>query len=110
LVGWRAPGVKSESHLPPFSSPPPSPPPTHSADKQHAAREEPPTQYVLSAATIPTYGLKSVEELVKKRFPRAVRVSTDLMHRHHPRLTQAFFEVGFRVGEWVKERMRWFGW
>lgn len=56
-------------------------------------REEPPTQYVLSAATIPTYGLKSVEELVRKRFPRATRVSTDLMHRHHPRLTQAFFEV-----------------
>lgn len=48
---------------------------------------------MLSAATLPTYGLKSVEELVKKRFPRATRVNTDLMHRHHPRLTQAFFEV-----------------
>jgi superfamily II DNA/RNA helicase len=31
-----------------------------------------------------------VEELVKKRFPLATRIHTDLMHRHHPKLTQAF--------------------
>lgn len=65
-------------------------------------REEPLTQYVLSAATLPTYGLKSVEELVKKRFPRATRVNTDLMHRHHPRLTQAFFEVHW---DWIGLRL-----
>ena len=63
------------------------------ADRLHATRTERPTQYVLSAATLPTYGLKSVEELVKKRFPTATRVNTDLMHRHHPKLTQAFIEA-----------------
>jgi superfamily II DNA/RNA helicase len=60
------------------------------ADRARATRREPPSQYVLSAATLPTYGLKSVEELVKKRFPKATRISTDLMHKHHPRLRQAF--------------------
>ncbi|TFJ88019.1 hypothetical protein NSK_000373 [Nannochloropsis salina CCMP1776] len=63
------------------------------ADKVHTTRSEPLTQYVLAAATLPSYGLKSVEELVKKRFPSAVRVHTDLMHKHHPQLTQVFVEA-----------------
>lgn len=63
------------------------------ADRARAARNEPPSQYVLSAATIPSYGLKSVEKLVKQRFPQARRVSADFMHRHHPMLTQTFEQV-----------------
>jgi len=64
------------------------------ADKEKAANgTKPPTQYILSAATIPTYGLKSVEEMVSKRFPTATRVSTEVMHKHHPRLHQSFIQV-----------------
>lgn len=50
-------------------------------------------QAILSAATIPTYGLKSVEQLVAKRFPDAARVDTDLLHRSQPQLTHTWVPV-----------------
>jgi len=43
---------------------------------------------VLSAATLPNYGLKSVDELVKKAFPRAVVVENELLHMASPQLRQ----------------------
>lgn len=51
------------------------------------------SQVVLVAATIPTYGLKSVDELVAKRFPDAVRVQTDLMHQSQPQLEHTWISV-----------------
>jgi len=52
------------------------------------------TQTILSAATIPTMGLKSVEKFIKKRFPSAVDVRADLMHKHHPATIQEFIKTG----------------
>jgi superfamily II DNA/RNA helicase len=40
-----------------------------------------PCQVILAAATLPNYGLKSVDELVKKRFPDATRVSNVMLHQ-----------------------------
>lgn len=51
------------------------------------------TQFVLSAATLPTYGLKSMDSYIKKKFPEAVRVSNDHLHKHHPQIRQAFVEL-----------------
>ncbi|GAB5359321.1 hypothetical protein AAMO2058_000534400 [Amorphochlora amoebiformis] len=48
------------------------------------------TQAILSAATIPTMGLKSVDKFIGKRFPNAEHVRADLMHKHHPSTTQEF--------------------
>lgn len=44
---------------------------------------------VLAAATLPTYGLKSVDQYIKKVFPHVEKIQQDLMHRHHPALQQA---------------------
>ncbi len=52
------------------------------------------TQFVLSAATLPTYGLKSMESYVKKKFPEATRVTNDHLHMHHPQIRQSFVELG----------------
>lgn len=73
------------------------------ADRARVPRGLAPTQYVLSAATLPTYGLKSVEELVKKRFPKAERINTDLMHKHHPKLKQAFLPAPVALGEKIEQ-------
>jgi len=51
------------------------------------------TQVILSAATIPTYGLKSVEQLVAKRFPHAQRVENELLHRTQPQLAHRWIEL-----------------
>jgi len=51
------------------------------------------TQRILAAATLPTYGLKSIDAYVKKYFPGATYVSNNLMHKHHPRLHQSFLKV-----------------
>jgi superfamily II DNA/RNA helicase len=47
-------------------------------DKDHGVS---PTQYIFSAATLPDMGLRSVEAYIKKRFPRATRISMAGMHR-----------------------------
>jgi len=59
-----------------------------------------PTQAILSAATIPNYGLKSVDELVRKCFPKAVRVENDLLHCTQPNLDQFWLEVE-ETDKWV---------
>ena len=51
------------------------------------------TQFVLVAATLPSYGLKSINSLVQKAFPNAVRVTADHMHRQHPALRQEWVHV-----------------
>eukprot|EP00752_Nemacystus_decipiens_P005690 g5150.t1 len=61
---------------------------THGIDK---------TQYVLAAATLPTYGLKSVDQYIKRAFPRARKIQQDHMHKHHPAIRQEFVEVGDQV-------------
>jgi superfamily II DNA/RNA helicase len=50
-------------------------------------------QYVLSAATLPTYGLKSMDSYIKKKFPEATTVSNDYLHKHHPQIRQSFVEL-----------------
>ncbi|CAN0306681.1 unnamed protein product, partial [Pylaiella littoralis] len=47
------------------------------------------TQYVLAAATLPTYGLKSVDQYIKRAFPEARKIQQVHMHRHHPAIQQA---------------------
>eukprot|EP00904_Undaria_pinnatifida_P012862 jgi/Undpi1/8706/HiC_scaffold_25.g11171.m1 len=55
------------------------------------------TQYVLAAATLPTYGLKSVDQYIKRAFPAARKIQQVHMHRHHPAIRQEFIEVGGQV-------------
>ncbi|CAN0430346.1 unnamed protein product, partial [Ectocarpus sp. 12 AP-2014] len=55
------------------------------------------TQYVLAAATLPTYGLKSVDQYIKRAFPSARKIQQVHMHRHHPAIQQNFVEVGGQV-------------
>jgi superfamily II DNA/RNA helicase len=50
-------------------------------------------QVVLSAATIPSMGELSIDKYVKKRFPRAERISNDYLHKHHPRIDQQYTRV-----------------
>lgn len=50
-------------------------------------------QCVLAAATLPTYGMRSIDNYVKMRFPNAVRVSNAHMHKQHPRIKQRFVPV-----------------
>uniref|UniRef100_A0A7S2XFB3 ATP-dependent RNA helicase n=1 Tax=Lotharella oceanica TaxID=641309 RepID=A0A7S2XFB3_9EUKA len=52
-----------------------------------------PTQFVLSAATIPNMGLKSVDRSIEKRFPNAEHVRAKLMHKHHPSTQQDFVKT-----------------
>ena len=51
-------------------------------------------QYVLSAATLPTFGLKSMDAYISKKFPLSVRVSNEHLHRHHPQISQKWLTVG----------------
>ena len=43
------------------------------------------TQYIFVAATLPDYGLRSVDAYIQKKFPNIKRISTDGMHnaRHY---------------------------
>jgi superfamily II DNA/RNA helicase len=50
-------------------------------------------QVVLSAATLPNYGTKSVDELVRRMFPGAVRVENRLLHHTQPLLRQDWVEL-----------------
>jgi len=52
-----------------------------------------PAQVVLAAATVPNYGLKSVELELSKRFPDLIRVETGLLHHTQPQLDQDWLYV-----------------
>mmetsp|Transcript_10404 Transcript_10404/g.15822 ORF Transcript_10404/g.15822 Transcript_10404/m.15822 type:complete len:490 (-) Transcript_10404:114-1583(-) len=54
---------------------------------------EPTVQFVLSAATLPSQGSLSVERSIASFFPRALRVTSDHLHRHHPRIAQKFLKI-----------------
>jgi len=50
-------------------------------------------QVVMSAATLPNYGLKSVNELVKKIIPNATRVENDLLHCAPSQIKHTWIEL-----------------
>lgn len=50
-------------------------------------------QYVLAAATLPTYGVKSIENYVKQQFPLAVYIRSGNMHQNHPAIHQDFVKI-----------------
>lgn len=50
-------------------------------------------QNILAAATLPTYGLRSTERYIEYMYPRAVKISNQHLHKHHPRIKQDFIEV-----------------
>lgn len=47
-------------------------------------------QYILSAATVPSVGMRSIEKYIEERFPRAKWISNMHLHKHHPRIVQSF--------------------
>ena len=55
------------------------------ADKLDAIHEVPRTQHVFVAATLPDFGLRSVDAYIQRKFPRTTRVTLDGMHnaRHY---------------------------
>lgn len=55
------------------------------ADKLDSIHGVPRTQHVFVAATLPDYGLRSVDAYIQKKFPRTTRVALDGMHnaRHY---------------------------
>lgn len=50
-------------------------------------------QNILVAATLPSYGLKSIEKYIENRFPHATFINNDYLHKHHPRITQTYYEL-----------------
>lgn len=46
-----------------------------------ADRQAPQTQHVFCAATLPDYGLRSVDAYLQRKFPRAERIAIDGMHK-----------------------------
>eukprot|EP01035_Chromulina_nebulosa_P021507 gene21507-27850_t len=50
-------------------------------------------QHILVAATIPTYGVKSIHSYITQRFPKAKRITQEYLHEHHPRIQQNFINV-----------------
>ena len=50
-------------------------------------------QNLLVAATLPSFGLKSTEKYIQKRYPRAVKISNSHLHKHHPRIKQEYIEL-----------------
>ncbi|CAN0451158.1 unnamed protein product, partial [Laminaria digitata] len=48
---------------------------------------------VLAAATLPTYGLKSVDQYIKRAFPAARKIQQVHMHRHHPAIQQVLYVI-----------------
>ncbi len=52
------------------------------------------TQFILSAATIPTYGVKSTKNLIKKAFPQVVYIFTSFVM---PIVSYVIFIVGHRI-------------
>ena len=50
-------------------------------------------QHILSAATLPSYGLRSMEKYIERRYPRAVKVSNMHLHQHHPCIHQKYMKM-----------------
>ncbi len=51
-------------------------------------------QTILSAATIPTYGTKSLENIIQDMYPTAIRVANkQYLHSHHPQIIQHFKKI-----------------
>ncbi|CAM9648918.1 unnamed protein product [Discosporangium mesarthrocarpum] len=72
------------------------------ADKlSDAGQGIPKTQYVMAAATLPSYGLKSVDQYIKRTFPMARKIKQIHMHQHHPAIQQEFVEIGPGIDEKV---------
>ena len=59
-------------------------------------------QFVLSAATLPTYGLKSMDSYVKKKFPSATRITNDHLHMHHPQIIQDFVQLNDEMADGMR--------
>ena len=45
-----------------------------------------------SGRTLPSFGLKSIQAYVKKRFPEALILRSDFLHAHHPCIVQKFIK------------------
>lgn len=50
-------------------------------------------QKILSAATLPSSGKKSIAEYVDRHFGRLLHLTNENVHKHHPRISQEFVEV-----------------
>lgn len=76
------------------------------ADKLDAVHKVPKTQHVFVAATLPDYGLRSVDAFIRKRFPKTTRVTLDGMHNaRHYGLSQP---TVWKELESKKERLEYF--
>jgi len=76
------------------------------ADKLDAMHEVPRTQHVFVAATLPDFGLRSVDAYLQRKFPRATRVTLDGMHNaRHYGLSEPTLWV---ESETKKERLEYF--
>lgn len=51
------------------------------------------TQRILVAATLPSYGLRSIEKYIESKFPLAVKITNDHLHKQHPRINQEYYKV-----------------
>eukprot|EP00897_Mesotaenium_endlicherianum_P000104 jgi/Mesen1/10094/ME000074S09434 len=52
-------------------------------------------QYVFVAATLPDGGKRSIGQLLRGQYPDATWISGQLLHRHNPRLAQAWVQPPF---------------
>jgi superfamily II DNA/RNA helicase len=50
-------------------------------------------QCILSAATLPSYGMRSMEKYIERMFPLAKWISNEHLHKHHPRIVQSFHDL-----------------
>jgi len=50
-------------------------------------------QHVLSAATLPSYGLRSMDKYIESHYPRAVKISNTHLHKHHPCIEQKYIQI-----------------
>ena len=61
---------------------------------------EDPVQKILSAATFPSSGKKSVQSYLDgNNVGCLVQISNDNVHKHHPRITQTYIEVIISVAD-----------
>ena len=56
-------------------------------------REGLPLELTLAAATLPSRGLGSVEAVLQKRFPDALRIGTRYQHKQHPNIQARWVEA-----------------
>eukprot|EP01038_Epipyxis_sp_PR26KG_P014723 gene14723-19789_t len=57
------------------------------------------TRFILSAATIPTHGKKSVEQRINERFPIVTNIANDDFHKLHPYIKQEYIESGTVISD-----------